>query len=157
MKPPLAASADVSALWDNLDVVDCIATDHAPHTREEKEGDAPPPGVPGLETMLPLLLTAVADGRLGMERLVALTHEAPRRIFGLPAQPETWVEVDRTDRFVLDDAGLHTRCGWTPFAGLEVQGRVRRVVLRGKTILEDGKILAQPGSGKVMMPAEGEV
>ena len=94
MKPPLASEADRAALWANLDVVDCIATDHAPHTRAEKEGDAPPPGVPGLETMLPLLLTAVAEGRLSLERLVELTHDAPRRIFGLPAQPDTWVEVD---------------------------------------------------------------
>src|SRR5690606_38963867 len=53
MKPPLATEADRAALWANLDVVDCIATDHAPHTRAEKEGDSPPPGVPGLETMLP--------------------------------------------------------------------------------------------------------
>ncbi len=150
MRPPLAGEADVAALWANLDVVDCIATDHAPHTRAEKEGASPPPGVPGLETMLPLLWTAVAEGRLTPERLVALTHDAPRRIFGLPAQPDTWVEVDPDARYTLGDDGLFTRCGWTPFAGLKVQGRVRRVVLRGQTAYEDGQIRVRPGFGQVV-------
>ncbi len=150
MRPPLAGETDVAALWANLDVVDCIATDHAPHTRAEKEGDHPPPGVPGLETMLPLLLTAVAEGRLTLERLVALTYDAPRRIFGLPAQLDTWVEVDAAARYTLSDEGLFTRCGWTPFAGLRVQGRVRRVVLRGQTAYEDGQIRVRPGFGGVV-------
>jgi dihydroorotase len=156
MKPPLATEADRAALWDNLDAVDCIATDHAPHTRAEKEGKDPPPGVPGLETMLPLLLTAVAEGRLTAERLVELTHRAPRRIFGLPLQPDTWVAVDPDARYTLGDEGLHTRCGWTPFAGMAVQGRVTRIVLRGKTVLEDGKVRAEPGFGRVVEPAKGE-
>jgi len=152
MKPPLAAEADVSALWKNLEVVDCIATDHAPHTRAEKEGQSPPPGVPGLETMLPLLLTAIAQGRLSRERLVQLCFEAPKRIFGLPAQPETWVEVDSDARYILSDEALFTKCGWTPFAGMAVQGQVRRVVLRGQTVFEDGKIQVDPGFGRVIEP-----
>jgi carbamoyl-phosphate synthase/aspartate carbamoyltransferase/dihydroorotase len=157
MKPPLGTAADVLALWDNLDVVDCIATDHAPHTRAEKEGDSPPPGVPGLETMLPLLLTAVSAGRLTLERLVQFTYEAPRRIFGLPAQPGTWIEIDPGTRYTLSASEMHTRCGWTPFEGLAVQGRVRRVVLRGQTAFEDGKILAEPGSGLVIVPGPSAV
>jgi carbamoyl-phosphate synthase/aspartate carbamoyltransferase/dihydroorotase len=152
MRPPLGTAADVLALWDNLNVVDCIATDHAPHTRAEKEGDSPPPGVPGLETMLPLLLTAVSAGRLTLERLVELTYEAPRRIFGLPPQPGTWIEVDPDARYALRASDMHTRCGWTPFEGLAVQGRVRRVVLRGQTAFEDGEVLAEPGSGQVIVP-----
>jgi dihydroorotase len=152
MKPPLAGPDDQAALWAHLDVVDCIATDHAPHTRAEKEGSDPPPGVPGLETMLPLLLTAVAQGRLSLERLVALTHEGPRRVFGLPAQPETWVEVDLDARYRLGDAPLQTRCGWTPFAGMPVQGRVKRVVLRGALAVEDDRVRAAPGSGRVVVP-----
>lgn len=150
MQPPLAGEADVAALWAHLDVVDCIASDHAPHTRAEKEGESPPPGVPGLETMLPLLLTAVAEGRLTLERLVALTHDAPRRIFGLPPQPDTWVEVDPDARYTLGEEGLFTRCGWTPFAGLRVRGRVRRVVLRGQTAFEDGQVRVRPGFGRVV-------
>jgi dihydroorotase len=150
MKPPLASEEDRAALWANLEVVDCIATDHAPHTREEKEGDSPPPGVPGLETMLPLLLTAVAAGRLTVERLVELTSTAPRRIFGLPEPADTWVEVDPDARYTLSGNGLHTKCGWTPFEGLAAQGRVRRTVLRGRTAFEEGQVRAVPGSGRVV-------
>jgi len=153
MKPPLASEADRAALWENLDAVDCIATDHAPHTRAEKEGDAPPPGVPGLETMLPLLLTAVAEGRLSQERMVDLVYDAPRRIFQLPTQPDTWVEVDPDARYELAGEGLQTRCGWTPFAGMAVRGRVRRVVLRGQVVFEDGRVLAHPGYGQLIEPA----
>jgi carbamoyl-phosphate synthase/aspartate carbamoyltransferase/dihydroorotase len=152
MKPPLATKADVAALWRNLDTIDCIATDHAPHSRSEKESGSPPPGVPGLETLLPLLLTAVEEGRLTLERLIELTHGAPRRIFGLDAQPDTWIEVDADARYVLGGAGLETKCGWTPFAGMAVQGRVRRVVLRGQTVFVDGEIQASPGWGRVIVP-----
>jgi dihydroorotase len=152
MRPPLATEADRLALWANLAVVDCIATDHAPHTRSEKEGENPPPGVPGLETMLPLLLTAVAEGRLTVDRLVELTHEAPKRIFGLPVPRQTWIEVDAGARHVLGDADLFTKCGWTPFAGMTVQGQVRRVVSRGRTAFENGRVQVPPGFGQVIEP-----
>lgn len=150
MKPSLGSAADVAALWDNLDVVDCVATDHAPHTRAEKGGDSPPPGVPGLETMLPLLLTAVAEGRLSRQRLTELAYEAPRRIFGLPAQEETWIEVDPDVRHTLGSQGMQSRCGWTPFEGMPVQGRLRRVVLRGETAFEEGQITVPPGFGRLI-------
>jgi carbamoyl-phosphate synthase/aspartate carbamoyltransferase/dihydroorotase len=152
MKPPLGTESDRETLWANLDVVDCIATDHAPHTSAEKEGEKPPPGVPGLETMLPLLLTAVAQGRLTLERLVELTHDGPRRVFGLPAQPDTWVEVDPDAHSTVSAKGLHTKCGWTPFEGMAVQGRVLRVVLRGQTALENGQVQVVPGYGQVVSP-----
>jgi carbamoyl-phosphate synthase/aspartate carbamoyltransferase/dihydroorotase len=152
VRPRLATKTDQSALWENLDSVDCIATDHAPHTRAEKDGDRPPPGLPGLETMLSLLLTAVADGRLGMERLVDLTHAGPARVFGLPEQPDTWVEVDADCRRTIDGNGLHTKCGWTPFEGMAVRGQVRQVVVRGVTAYEDGEIKVSPGFGQVIRP-----
>jgi carbamoyl-phosphate synthase/aspartate carbamoyltransferase/dihydroorotase len=153
MMPPLGTKFDTKALWANLDVIDCIATDHAPHTRAEKEGDSPPPGVPGLETMLPLLLTAVDAGRLSLERLVELTHHAPRRIFGLPAQPDTWVEVDTDQGFTLDQSELQTKCGWSPFEGKRLRGRVQQVVLRGEKVFEAGRIRVEPGFGQMMEPA----
>jgi dihydroorotase len=151
MKPPLATEADRAALWANLDVVDCIATDHAPHTPAEKEGDAPPPGVPGLETMLPLLLTAVAARRLSLERMVQLTHDAPLRIFGLPEPADSWVEVDPDVRHTLGSGGLLTRCGWTPFEGMPAVGKVQRVIVRGQTAF-DGRVLVRPGFGRVVSP-----
>jgi carbamoyl-phosphate synthase/aspartate carbamoyltransferase/dihydroorotase len=102
--------------------------------------------------MLPLLLTAVSAGRLSLDRLVELAHEAPRRIFGLPAQPDTWVEVDPAETYTLGDEPLHTRCGWTPFAGMPVRGRVRRVLLRGQPAFDRGRVLSPPGGGRVVEP-----
>jgi carbamoyl-phosphate synthase / aspartate carbamoyltransferase / dihydroorotase len=106
-----------------------------------------PPAIPGLETALPLLLTAVAEGRLTIDDLVTRMHTNPRRIFGLPAQPETWVEVDPEATWEIRAAETHTRCAWTPFEGWQARGRVRRVVLRGREAYQDGQLLATPGSG----------
>jgi carbamoyl-phosphate synthase/aspartate carbamoyltransferase/dihydroorotase len=139
MKPALGTAADRDALWANLDVVDCVASDHAPHTWQEKQSPDPPPGVPGLETTLPVMLTAAHEGRFTHTRLVELLYEGPRRVYGLPEQPETYVEADAEPR-VLSNDGLHTKCGWTPFAGMRVRGRVRRVVLRGKTVCVNGEL-----------------
>jgi dihydroorotase len=158
MRPRLATPDDVNALWAHIDdVIDCIATDHAPHTLVEKLGApgepapaSPPPGVPGLETSLLLMLTAVHQGRLSLDRLVELMAGNPRRIFELPQQPETYVEVEIGPARTIDEKALYTRCGWSPFAGLTVHGRVQRVVLRGQAAFENGQLLAQPGSGRLI-------
>ena len=98
----------MQALWDNLDVIDCFATDHAPHTVAEKDGAKPPPGFPGLETALPLLLTAVDEGRMTIDELIARMVTNPRRIFSLPEQPDTWIEVDPDAEYEIRAAGrLH--------------------------------------------------
>ncbi len=137
MRPRLATRDDVNALWAHLDtVIDCIATDHAPHTLGEKQSDPPPPGVPGLETALPLMLTAVVEGRLTMDRLVALMATQPRRIFGLPEQPDTWVEVEVGTPYLIENGELYTKCGWSPFSGMQVRGRVETVWLRGRSAFE---------------------
>ncbi len=150
MRPVLGTADDVAALWEHIDdTIDCIATDHAPHTLEEKESAAPPPGVPGLDTSLTLMLTAVQDGRLSLSRLVDLMHHNPRRIFNLPPQKDTWIEVDMLEH-VIGDYGVETKCGWTPFEGLEVTGLVSRVILRGQIVFKDGLILTQPGDGRVL-------
>ncbi len=148
VRPRLAAQKDVDALWENIDVIDCFATDHAPHTAAEKDSDNPPPGFPGLETALPLLLTAVAAGRLTLDYLVARMHTNPKRIFRLPEQPETWVEVDEQAEYEIRAAAQFTRAGWMPFEGWKVKGRVRKVVLRGQTAFEDGRVLVPPGYGR---------
>lgn len=151
MRPVLGAPEDVAALWDHLnETVDCIATDHAPHTLAEKRSATPPPGVAGLETSLPLMLTAVHAGRLSLERLVLLMHTNPRRIFGLPAQPNTWIEVDVDAEWMITNEGMWSKCGWTPFAGTLVRGRVERVYLRNQLVYESGQLLALPGSGQLI-------
>ncbi len=148
VRPVLAEPSDRDALWANLDVIDCFATDHAPHTAAEKDGENPPPGFPGLETALPLLLSAVFEGRLTVDDLVLRMHTNPRRIFGLPEQPDTWVEVDPAAAWEIRAADLRTRCAWTPFEGWQVRGRVLTVVLRGREACRDGQVLTEPGSGQ---------
>ena len=108
------------------------------------------PGVPGVETMLPLLLTAVDAGRLELDDLLLRCVENPRRIYGLAEQEQTWVEVEMDKVYELDDASMHTRCGWTPFVGRTVKGRVAKVVLRGETVFDGERVLATPGSGRVL-------
>ncbi|MFN2121094.1 MAG: amidohydrolase family protein [Anaerolineales bacterium] len=148
VRPPLASQADVDALWENLGVIDCFATDHAPHTATEKDSDKPPPGFPGLESALPLLLTAVHEGRLSLDQIVEKSVTNPRRIFGLPEQPDTWIELDFDEEYEIRAADQLTRCGWTPFEGWKVRGRVRQVMLRGRQAYRDGKVLADAGYGR---------
>jgi dihydroorotase (multifunctional complex type) len=157
MNPPLREHADAQALWDNLDAADCVATDHAPHTLAEKYGPRPPSGVPGLETMLPLLLTAVDAGHplLRLADIARLCCEGPARIYNIPGKGRIAVGydadltlVDPRDAWVIGDRPQFTKCGWTPFAGWPVRGSVRRTMARGRWAFADGAILARPGSGR---------
>ncbi|MBX3015764.1 MAG: amidohydrolase family protein [Caldilineaceae bacterium] len=156
MRPRLATPDDVAAMWEHLAIFDIFATDHAPHTLAEKGiGVAPvpanpPPGVPGVETMLPLLLTAVHEGRLTLDDVVARCVTGPQQVYGIPSQPDTFIEVDVDASYLLRNEAMLTRVGWTPFAGMRVFGRVERVVLRGQTAFADGQVLAAPGSGQVL-------
>lgn len=147
VRPDLNTKADQQALWENIDVIDCFATDHAPHTLGEKDSPKPPPGFPGLETALPLLLTAAAEGRLTIEQIISRCYTNPRRIFHLPEQAETRVEIDPLAKWEIKATNTFTRCGWTPFEGMQVQGKVTRITLRGKIAYQDGRILAEPGYG----------
>lgn len=144
MKPPLRSKEDQEALWQGIvdGTIDMIASDHAPHIKEEKLSEKPPFGVPGLETTLPLLLTAVSEGRLTAERLIELTSTNPRRVFKVPEQEETYVEVE-TIPYTLDPNNLFTKAGWTPFEGMKVTGKVKKVVLRGKVVF-DGQNITGP-------------
>lgn len=150
MKPPLESKEDQDALWQAIGdgTIDMIGSDHAPHTKEEKMGEKPAYGVPGLETTLPLLLTAVNDGRLTIDRLIELTYTNPRRIFGLPEQEDTYIEVDLGESWEISNENLQTKCGWTPFEGMKVTGRVKKVVLRGQ-LAYDGRNIFGP-YGKVL-------
>lgn len=147
VRPRLASPADRDALWENMEIIDCFASDHAPHTITEKDSSSPPPGFPGLETALPLLLTAVREGRLTMDDVIMRMVTNPRRIFNLPEQPETWIEVDTEAVWEISGGETQTRCAWTPFEGWRVRGRLLRVILRSHEVYRDGKVLAQPGFG----------
>ena len=82
------------------------------------------------------------------DELVARMVTNPRRIFSLPEQPDTWIEVDPDVEYEIRAADAYTRCGWTPFEGRRVRGRVERVVLRGQVAYENGKVVAAPGAGQ---------
>jgi carbamoyl-phosphate synthase / aspartate carbamoyltransferase / dihydroorotase len=144
----LGNPADRQALWDNLDVIDCFGSDHAPRIPPEKNGGEALPGFPGLETSLGLLLTAAAEGRLTLDDIVLRACTNPRRIYHLPKQAVTWIEIDPEARWEIHAAQLRSRSGWTPFEGMPVRGQVHRVVLRGREVFKDGQVLALPGYGR---------
>ena len=155
VNPPLRSTADAHALWDNLKFVDAIATDHAPHTLKEKASSAPPSGAPGLETMLPLLLTAVQQKQLTWPELVRLTAAGPAQLFGLERKGRIaagydadLVLVDPTIQWTISSKGLLTRCGWTPFEGWRARGQVVRVYLRGQLAFADGQVRVKSGTGQ---------
>lgn len=150
MKPKLETQRDVDFLWDCIDAIDVIESDHAPHTMEEKQSTNPPFGVPGLETTLPLLLTAVHDNRLTIDDVVRLCYERPSQIFNIKQTMETKIEVDMSQRWVVKNEKLKTKCKWSPFNGWEMKGKLKRVFIRGTKVFEDGKILVDPGFGKII-------
>lgn len=148
VRPLLCSPEDQEALWEHMEYIDVFATDHAPHTLEEKQSEKPPPGFPGLETILPLLLQAVHEGRLTLEDIKRKFHRNPRNIFNLPEQPQTYVEIDLDEEWTINNNELKTKARWTPFHGTKVKGRVHRVVLRGEVAYIDGQVLVQPGYGQ---------
>jgi len=159
MNPPLRSQEDVNALWANLDIVDCLATDHAPHTLEEKHNPNAPAGVPGLETALPLLLTAVSENRISLCEGARLTTAGPASVFGLalkgrlaPGCDADLTLVNPDVEWTIGEQALLTKCGWSPFNGWRVKGRVERVFLRGEEVYRHGQVLAQPGYGRLVSP-----
>ncbi|KAF5055092.1 Dihydroorotase [anaerobic digester metagenome] len=148
LRPPLASAA----LWNALGLVDVVASDHAPHTFDEKAvpfHDAPS-GLPGVETMMPLLVARVRAGALSIERLIDLTVTGPARILGIP--PAGFTRGNRAD-FALyplgetpvDAARLHSRCGWTPYDGMPAVFP-EQVVMNGELVYEYGKFAGLPGA-----------
>lgn len=148
VKPPLAKKSDTEALWKNLDIIDCFATDHAPHTLEDKHNGCP--GFSGLETALPLLLTAVYEKRLTIDDIILRYHTNPKKIFNIPCESEdqTFIEVELGRETVLPEKMPFSKCGWTPFKGMKIYGCVKKVVLRGKPVFVDGNVIGKKGYGQ---------
>ncbi len=125
MNPPLRTKAERLALWRMFDCIPVIASDHAPHTGSEKmlPFSAAPSGVPGVETMLPLLMNAVLEGKISLDAVIAKTVANPYHILGVPA-PEIAVgsradlAVYSERPIVIRGEHLHSRCGWTPYEGM---------------------------------------
>ncbi|XP_063821718.1 multifunctional protein r isoform X2 [Ostrinia nubilalis] len=148
VRPVLCSPDDQAELWKNIEIIDIFATDHAPHAVEEKDAVKALPGFPGVETILPLLLNAVHEGRLTIEDIINKFHRNPRKIFNLPEQPNTYVEVDMDYEWTIPSAMEFSKSKWTPFAGMHVCGAVHRVTLRGEIAYVEGQVLVPPGFGQ---------
>ena len=155
--PPIREARHRDALWAALraGIVDVIGSDHAAHTAEEKERPYPasPSGTPGVQTMVPVMLNHVAEGRLSLERLVDLLCHGPQRVFGLADKGRMMVGwhgdftlVDLKARRTITDDWIVSRSKWTPFDGMEVQGWPVATIVRGIPVMRDGAITA-PGLG----------
>jgi carbamoyl-phosphate synthase/aspartate carbamoyltransferase/dihydroorotase len=143
MKPPIGTQQDQDALWEGVTsgVIDVVESDHAPHTKEEKAKTPPPFGVPGLETTLGLLLLAAQEKRLPQELVPALLYDRPRKIFSIPEQQHTYIELDTKEPYPVGEDTFQTKCNWSPFTNLTLYGKVWTVVYKGKTLLAQGKFV----------------
>jgi dihydroorotase len=159
MNPPLRRQEDNDSLWAGLrdGTIDILASDHAPHLPEEKKDDIweAPPGVPGVETLLPMMLMAVKKNMVSLERVVDALSARPAEIFGLSSKGR--IEVGRDADLVLIDPKavtkiradrLHSRAEWTPYEGKEALFP-RTTLVRGQVVFEDG-LEARPGFGKFL-------
>jgi dihydroorotase len=155
MNPPVRDAAHREAIWNAVreGIVDVLGSDHAPHTREEKDKTYPdtPSGMTGVQTLLAIMLDHVNAGRLSLERLVDLTAHGPQRIFGLATKGRIAVGfdadftiVDLKKRWTIENKWIASRCGWTPFDGVTVTGYPAGAILRGEIAMWDGALQGSP-------------
>ncbi|WP_174275179.1 dihydroorotase [Sphingomonas bacterium] len=149
MNPPIRSAAHREGLWHWLGqgVPDVLGSDHAPHTRAEKAKAYPdsPSGMPGVQTLLPLMLDHVAAGRLTLQRLIELTSAGPQRVFGLTGKGRIAVGydadftiVDLKARWTIEESWLASRCGWSPFTGMAITGKPVGTIIRGRRVMWEG-------------------
>jgi dihydroorotase len=155
MNPPIREARHREALWQAVrdGIVDCIGSDHAPHTREEKAKPYPqsPSGMPGVQTLLPLMLDHMNAGRLTLERLVDLTSAGPARIYNVAAKGRIAVGydadltiVDLGAKRTIETKAMASKCGWTPFDGMNVTGWPIATVVRGQVAMREGELIGRP-------------
>ena len=155
MNPPIRDAAHRAGLWSALasGVVDVIGSDHAPHTLEEKAKPYPesPSGMPGVQTLLPLLLDHMNNGKLSLARLIDLTSAGAQRVFGIRGKGRLAVGydadftlVDLKKRWTITDAWSASKSGWTPFDGKEITGKPVGTIIRGYTVMWDDELVGTP-------------
>ncbi|KAB2910689.1 MAG: dihydroorotase [Hyphomicrobiaceae bacterium] len=160
MNPPVRGERHRQAIWAALadGVVDVLGSDHAPHTREEKDHPYPEShsGMTGVQTLVPIMLDHVNAGRLTLERLVDLTSHGPQRLFGIRGKGRIAVGgdadltiVDMKRRETISNRWIQSRCGWTPYDGVKVQGWPVGTVVRGRRVMWDGEIAGAAGGAPV--------
>ena len=160
MNPPIRESRHRDALWRAVGegLIDVIGSDHAPHTREEKERTYPdtPSGMPGVQTLVTILLDHVNAGRMTLERFVDLTSAGAQRIFGIAGKGRIargydadFTIVDLKAKRRIENSWIASKCGWTPFDGMTTTGWPVATIIRGKTVMRDGGLIAK-GSGEAI-------
>ena len=160
MNPPIRDARHREALWKAVEegLVDCVGSDHAPHVRDEKNKPYPqsPSGMPGVQTLVPVMLDHVANGRLSLERFVDLTSAGPARIYGIAGRGRIAVGyradftiVDLNARRMITNRWTASRCGWTPFDGLTCTGWPVATVVGGRTVMREGELLGDPAGEAV--------
>jgi dihydroorotase len=153
MNPPIRNKYHQDGLWDALaaGVADVLGSDHAPHTKEEKARPYPasPSGMPGVQTLVPVMLTHVANGRLSLERFVDLTSHGANRLFGMADKGRLAVGndadftiVDLKARRTIKHEDMASRVGWTPFDGFEATGWPMATIIRGRVVMRDDEVIA---------------
>lgn len=158
MKPRIDAEFPEFA-FKNLKYIDCIESDHAPHTIAEKKSNYPPFGVPGLETTLGLLLTACSQGKLTIEDIVRLCHDGPAKIFGISpfgGLRASKIIVDENEEWTVRGLKLFTKCKWSPFENWRLKGKVKKVYIRNKLVFADNKFLVKPGFARLLTPERSD-
>lgn len=155
MNPPIRDAKQRDLLWSALmgGVVDVIGSDHAPHTREEKSKPYPdsPAGMPGVQTLVPVMLDHVNAGRMTLQRFVDLTSAGPARIFGIAGKGRIAVGYDADFTLVdmkasrkVEDDWIASKCGWTPYAGTTLKGWPVATIIRGQLVMQEGELPGQP-------------
>ena len=158
MNPPIRDQHHVDALWKGVEqgLFDVLGSDHAPHTREEKDRPYPqsPSGMPGVQTLIPVMLTHVANGRLSLERFIDLTSHGAQRIFAIANKGRMAVGWDadftivdlKAEREITED-WVASKCGWSPFTGMTAKGWPMATIIRGRTVMRDDELVLS-GAGQ---------
>lgn len=155
MNPPVRDQQHQDGIWRAIrnGTVDCIGSDHAPHTLEEKARPYPtsPSGMPGVQTLLPVMLNHVHEGRLTLARLIDLTSAGPARIYNIRNKGRIALGydadfslVDLKARRTITNDWMATKAGWTPYHGMEVTGWPIATIIRGRVVMRDGSLIGQP-------------
>jgi dihydroorotase len=155
MNPPIRDERHRDGIWKALanGVVDVIGSDHAPHTLEEKAKEYPatPSGMPGVQTLVPVMLDHVNAGRLTLERFVDLTSAGPARIYNVARKGRIalgydgdFTIVDLKAKKTIENSMMASKCGWTPFDGMTVTGWPVATVVRGNIVMREDEILGAP-------------
>lgn len=168
MNPPVRAAGHDEALWAGLldGTIDMMSTDHSPHSIEEKTRPDiwhAVSGFPGVETAVPLMLTEVNRGRLGLERYVQVSATNPARAWGLYPRKGVLQVGSDADVIVVDmeregkirGAELHSKSKITPFEGVRTRGRPVCTIVRGRVVMREGELVGEPGWGRPLRPVEG--